>query len=301
MPTNVPFTNGTRGYLSIIVNSHQYNIPALIGTGMTTPTNNRPLTAGQGPSATYGASNKVKGIKTPTLRVQAGAMPQFFTNTFFSDLLLTRDANFDLSPVAVNYFTGKDLTDDTGKLAAMNIVIDRSGNSVLLDMTFLLQNVPSGATFAAYSHPFGDIGTACATALNYKAADFAAGAKTAPYGVYQERISFGTGAFGQKMTGGTESCDQLTNIVAPLLGGGVTVSQQAGAGYRLDDSVGGRFEWQFFVGDAATWYLNVGVDRAEEDDPMNVGGAADVLTAWTTYAGDNPSSVLVTAATSATA
>jgi hypothetical protein len=292
-----PFLNGAKGYVSLIVNAHQYDIPALIGTGISAPTNDRLLTAGQGPDATYGASNKVSGIKTPTLAVSAAAMESFFTDTFVADLLLTRTAQFDLSPIDIKYSTGADTATDIGKLRSLQLTIDRGSNFVGLDMTFLTRNVASAATFTAYSHPFGDVASACKSVLKYTddAATVHGGTIFAPYGVFAERISFGTGAFGQKHTGGTETCDQLTNIAAAALRGGVTVSQQAGAADRLDASASGIFEWNFFNGSAGTWFLRCGVNRADKGLPLNPEGSADVTTAWEMYAGGNASNILVTA------
>lgn len=297
---NVPFINPKGGYLSIRKGTTQYDIPCLPQTGIHVPDNNRLLTAASAGQAGIGASNMVTGIKTPTLSVSTMAMPSFFTAAFLSDLLLTRDAQGDLSMLDFKYCqgTGMAAVTDMGKLSTMRIGIDRGSNFISLDMQFLCLNQASGATFAAYDHPEGVPDLACAFDPSFTPSDGTTdGTNYVVYGSTGENITLSTGAYGRKFSGGAEACDQLTHIAAPVLAGAVTVDQQAGAQSRLDASASGLFLWQMTNGaGAGIFTLTLGVSRVDRTNPLNPGGEADVITSWQLYSGGNAAHVLMSAA-----
>lgn len=293
---NIPFINPKGGYLSIRKGTTQYDIPCLQGTGIHVLDNNRLLTASSAGQAGIGASNMVTGIKQPTVTISTMAMASFFTLTFINDLLLTRDAQGDLSMLDLKYSqgTGMAAQTDMGKLDTMRISIDRGNNFISLDMAFLCLNQASAATFTPYDHPEGIPFLACANTPTFTPSDGTTdGTPFAVYGSTGENITLSTGAYGRKFSGGAEACDQLTHIAAPILAGAVTVDQQAGAESRLDASTSGLFTFEFVAGGLI---VTLGVSRVDRTNPLNPGGEADVITSWQLYSGGNAAKTLMTAA-----
>lgn len=281
---NIPFVAGKKGFLQIQggTGPTTWDIPALVGTGVAVPTNDRLLTAASAGQSGAGASNVVAGIPTPVLNVSTTAMSSFFTSAFLNALLVTRDANFDLAMLDFKYSNGIDVFQDSGKLRSIRIAFDRGSNTIGLDMQFLLTNVNRSKTWSAYNHPEGAAEMACGASPSFD--PDGATAAFLIYGAIGESITIDTGATGMKFTGGTEACQQLTHIAAPTASGVISIDQGAGAEKRLDAYSSGKFSWGLDTGGFA---IELGARRMDKALPMNPMGAADSITSWALYGGND--------------
>lgn len=270
---NIPFVAGKKGYVSIRSGATVWNIPGLVGTGVYVPTNDRLLTAGSAGQAGSGASNVVAGIPTPTLNISTVAMATFFTPEFINALLVTRDANFDLSMLDFRYSNGIDVIYDTGKLRSIRITFDRGSNTIGLDMQFLTRNIaPAAFVTPAYSHPGGLAMMACPAIPYFN--------DNVIYGSTGESITIDTGASGMKFSGDGVTCTQLSHIAAAATSGVISVDQGAGATARLDAASEGPFRWEL---GSPMWTLSLGARRMDKGLPLNPMGAADAVTSWALY------------------